>query len=172
MSEPFLAEVRLWGLNFAPRGWAFCDGQVLSIAQNAALFSLVGTTFGGDGRATFGLPDLRGRAALHPGQGPGLTARRWGEKGGDENVTLAVAQLPSHSHALQASSAEAEDDAPAGNVPAASEDVPLFAEAGNLVNMNAAALGTVGGGQPHTNLQPCLALNFCIALTGIYPPRN
>ncbi|MCO6457620.1 MAG: phage tail protein [Pirellulaceae bacterium] len=172
MSEPFLAEIRLWGFNFAPRGWAFCDGQLLQISQNTALFALVGSTFGGDGRSTFALPDLRGRAPVHPGQGPGLSARRWGEKGGDENVTLTEAQLPSHSHALQASSDEAEDDAPAGHVPAASEDVPLFAEAGNLVNMNAAALGNSGGGEPHANLQPYLALNFCIALTGIFPPRN
>ncbi|MCO6457616.1 MAG: phage tail protein [Pirellulaceae bacterium] len=172
MSEPFIAEIRIWGLNFAPRGWAFCDGQLLSIAQNTALFSLLGTTFGGDGTTTFGLPDMRGRAPLHPGQGPGLSLRRLGDRAGAENDTLSLGEVPSHSHTLQASSNEADDDAPEGNVPAASEDVPLFAEAGALVDMKSGALGTTGSGQPHPNMQPFLVLNFTLALTGIFPSRS
>lgn len=170
MSEPFVAEIKIFAGNFAPRGYAFCDGQLLQIAQNTALFSLVGTTYGGDGRVTFGLPDLRGRAPMHPGSGPGLTPRILGQRSGTERVTLADSQIPSHSHAVRAAS-ESETDDPAGAVLGATED-EAYGPASNLVDMASSAVGATGGGQSHDNMQPFLVLNFIIALVGLYPSRS
>ena len=173
MSDPFLGEIRMFGGNFAPRNWALCDGQLLSISSNSALFSLLGTIYGGDGRTTFALPDLRGRVPIHVGSGPGLTNRPIGEKAGVENVTISAAQLPTHTHPMGASSRAGDSASPTGAVPAA---VPLTARystspaaAGN--EMNAAAVGSAGGSQPHDNLQPFQCVNFIIAVAGIYPSR-
>jgi microcystin-dependent protein len=167
----------MWALNFAPRGWAFCDGQLLPIAQNTALFSLIGTTYGGDGRTTVGLPDLRGRAAMHPGRGPGLTARRLGEKGGATTATLSVAQMASHTHALETSPSPGEQSGP--NVPAGSQNAlsrsvggNTYGDPNNLVAMASQMLPDEGNGQPHDNRQPYLGLVFTIALTGLYPSRS
>ena len=171
MSEPFIAEIRIFAGNFAPRGWAFCNGQLLPISQNTALFSLIGTTYGGDGRTTTALPNLEGRAPMHPGRGPGLTARRLGERGGAETVTLTEAQMPSHGHDYQGTNATAQQAEPGGAHPARSPDEDAYGS-GATVAMSADATGHNGGGQPHNNLQPFLVLNFIIALTGLYPSRS
>jgi len=172
MSEPFIAEIRIFGFNFAPRGWAFCNGQLLPVAQNTALFSLVGTTYGGDGRTTFGLPNLQGRAPMHPGRGPGLTARRLGQSGGTETVTLTEAQMPAHTHKMSCNSNDANSQSAAGGF-LATEIGPaqMYATTG-AASMASDAVGTTGGGQAHTNPQPFLSVNFCIALMGLYPPRS
>lgn len=174
MSEPFTAEIRIFAGNFAPRGWAFCDGQLLPIAQNTALFSLIGTTYGGDGRTTTALPNLQGRAPMHPGRGPGLTSRRLGEKVGVETVTLSEAQIPSHSHTARGVTSPGEVGAPT-NTKSMGRSLGVSAyhtSATNLVDMASETLSTTGGGQAHTNLQPFLTLNFIIALVGLYPSRG
>lgn len=175
MSEPFIAEIRIFAGNFAPRSWAFCDGQLLPISNNTALFSLIGTTYGGDGRTTMALPDLQGRAPMHPGRGPGLTARRLGEKVGVETVTLTEAQIPSHRHTARAENTF-------GNVTTPDNTSSLTRSAAgnayqsnttaNLVDMASGTLSTTGGGQSHDNVQPYLTLNFIIALQGLYPSRS
>ena len=167
MSEPFLAEIRIVGFNFAPRGWAFCDGQLLSIAENSALFSLLGTTYGGDGRTTFGLPDLRGRVAIHEGQGPGLSARSLGSKGGAEQVTLTTAQIPNHAHALQVSPDAGDPMDPISAV----LDSSITLSRGTP-DAKARVLTTTGSGQAHPNMQPYTTLNAVIALQGVFPSRN
>ncbi len=174
MSEPFIGEIRMFGGNFAPRGWALCDGQLLRIADNSALFSLLGTIYGGDGRTTFGLPDLRGRVPVHMGQGPGMTNRRIGQRAGAETVTLSTAELPSHTHAMGASSQAGTSAGPAAAVPAAVGLTAQYSTAGASPGneMNAAAIGAAGGGQAHTNVQPFQCVNFIIALTGLFPSRN
>ncbi len=173
MSEPFTAEIRIFAGNFAPRGWAFCDGQLLPISQNTALFSLIGTTYGGDGRSTTALPNLKGRAPMHPGRGPGLTARRLGQRGGVEMVTLTEAQMPNHTHTLIGTEEEGEDDDPGNRYTGA---VPLVQQsyglANNLQDMAPQALPNAGGSQAHNNLQPYLTMNFIIALVGLYPSRG
>ncbi|WP_346857049.1 tail fiber protein [uncultured Draconibacterium sp.] len=178
--DPFIGQIVMFGGNFAPRGWAFCDGQLLSIAQNTALFSILGTTYGGDGRTTFGLPDLRGRVPMHPGNGPGLSSRRLGEKGGVENVTLTTAQLPSHSHTgtgtVQSASGQPDESNPAGMVPASlTNGAEGYAETPNG-NMKAngvdLTIANNGGNQSHTNVQPFQCVNYIIALVGIYPSRS
>ena len=173
MSEPFVGEIRMFAGNFAPRGWAFCDGQLLAVSQNDALFSLLGTTYGGDGRTTFGLPDLRGRIPIHAGHGPGLSERRLGSKGGAENVTLTVNQLPSHSHEpVQGDNEVADDFAPADKT-LANTTYDLYIEGTTPnVNMSAEAVTNVGGSRSHTNLMPFLCIHFIIALVGIYPSRH
>ena len=172
MSEPFVAEIRIFAGNFAPRGWAFCNGQLLPISQNTALFSLIGTTYGGDGRSTTALPDLPGRAPMHPGRGPGLTDRRLGERGGVETVTLTEAQMPNHTHPLQAAAEPADRPAPSGAVLArAVGAAPYGADTGHVA-MADGALTPSGGSQAHNNLQPFLAINFIIALVGLYPSRS
>lgn len=172
MSEPFVGEIRMFAGNFAPRGWAFCDGQLLAVSQNDALFSLLGTIYGGDGRTTFGLPDARGRVPIHAGSGPGLSPRRLGAKGGAENVTLTVNQLPSHTHPMNASMDLAADSNPQGNVPGQSPSIDLYIEDTQTQNMASTALTNTGGSRSHTNLSPFLCINMIIALVGIYPSRN
>lgn len=167
MSEPFLAEIRIVGFNFAPRGWAFCDGQILPINQNQSLYSLLGTTYGGDGRTSFALPDLRGRTPIHIGQG-----HQQGQRSGEETHTLSATEMPAHSHALEASSTDANQAAAVGNVLARSTTPEAYRDPTNLQNMMSGTVANVGGGQAHENMQPYLALNFCIALQGLFPSRN
>jgi microcystin-dependent protein len=175
MSEPFVGEIRMFAGNFAPRGWAFCDGQLLAVSQNDALFSLLGTIYGGDGRTTFGLPDMRGRLPIHAGHGPGLSERRLGAKGGAENVTLTVNQLPNHGHTMEAVSQIGTEATPQNNVLArATANNPYFSPAATAptVNMATTSIGATGGSRSHTNLMPYLCVHFIIALVGIYPSRN
>ena len=179
MSEPFIAEVRIFAGNFAPRGWAFCDGQLLPVANNTALFSLIGTTYGGDGRTTTALPNLQGRSAMHPGRGPGLTARRLGEKVGVETVTLSEAQIPSHTHSLGGSSEDADIIADGGGTPANNRTLAttgggrIYTDStANIMSLATSAVSNTGGSQAHSNVQPYLTLNFIIALVGLYPSRG
>lgn len=173
MSEPFVGEIRMFAGNFAPRGWAFCDGQLLAVSQNDALFSLLGTIYGGDGRTTFGLPDLRGRIPIHAGTGPGLSPRRLGAKFGTEEETITVNQLPRHNHPLQARAFVADTRNPQNKVlaqPATFLYSPVPTTP--LVNFSTQAVSNVGGSQSHFNLMPFLCVNFIIALFGIYPSRQ
>lgn len=172
MSEPFVGEIRMFAGNFAPRGWAFCDGQLLAVSQNDALFSLLGTIYGGDGRTTFGLPDLRGRIPIHAGHGPGLSERRLGSKGGAEKETLTVNQLPSHTHAAHGSTGNGLDPNPQGNVLASSTVLEPYYNGPQDTNLAASSITNIGGSQPHTNLMPFLCIHFIIALFGIYPSRH
>jgi microcystin-dependent protein len=171
MSDPFIGEIRMFAGNFAPRGWAFCDGQLLSVAQNSALFSLFGTLYGGDGRTTFGLPDLRGRIPVHQGTGPGLTPRRLGTRVGEEAHTLSLNELPAHSHDLYASSAPADQHNPAGHV-LAKTPVAFYDNGAVDVSLNPEAISDIGGSKAHSNLMPTLCVNFIAALVGIYPARH
>lgn len=170
MSEPFLAEVRMVGFNFAPRGWAFCDGQILPINQNQSLYSLLGTTYGGDGRTSFALPDLRGRAPIHVGRSNGGDEHTLGQKSGEETHTLSVNELPNHRHEIMASSANADAPTPSGHVLASANNV--WHDSSNLTGLRSGTIAPTGGGQAHDNMQPSLALNFCIALQGLFPSRN
>ncbi len=173
MSEPFVAEVRIFAGNFAPRGWAFCNGQLLPVSQNTALFSLIGTTYGGDGRTTTALPNLEGRAPMHPGRGPGLTSRRLGQRGGTETVTLSEAQMPNHTHTLRGRNAPASANAPSTNTSLARSSLGFaYKDATPGVSLNAGSLKNTGGSQFHNNLQPFLTMNFIIALVGLYPSRS
>lgn len=172
MSEPFVGEIRMFAGNFAPRAWAFCDGQLLAVSQNDALFSLLGTVYGGDGTTTFGLPDLRGRIPLHAGTGPGLSPRRLGSRAGGEKVTLTTNQLASHSHDFNANTAEADSLAPEGRVTAEGVGVSVYADVGQDVSMASNMVDRTGGDLSHTNLMPTLCVNFIIALFGIYPSRH
>jgi len=173
MSEPFVGEIRMFAGNFAPRGWAFCDGQLLAISQNDELFSLLGTIYAGDGRTTFGLPEMRGRIPIHAGTGPGLSQRQLGNKAGQEKVTLTVNQLSSHSHTMMGSTDPANETRPAGNVPGSDLAIDSYFEnPPSAPGMAAAAISNIGGSQSHTNLQPFLCVHFIIALFGIYPSRS
>lgn len=169
MSAPFLGEIRIFPYNFAPRGWAQCDGQLLSIAQNTALFSLLGTTYGGNGTTTFGLPELRGRVPMHRGQGPGLSNYDLGQISGTETVTLTQSNMPAHGHLASANNGAASATRPAGNFPAGGGS---YATASDGSTLNAAFIQNTGGNQPFNNIQPYLVLNFCIAQEGIFPSRN
>lgn len=174
MSEPFIAEIRIFAGNFAPRNWAFCNGQLLPIAQNTALFSLIGTIYGGDGRTTTALPNLQGRAPMHPGSGPGLSTRTLGQSGGSETITLSENQLVQHTHALQASTSPATVNA-LTNTTALARSVGGFSYKGSATanaTLNTGALLPTGGSQPHNNMQPFLTINFIIALAGVYPSRD
>lgn len=166
MSEPFLAEVRIVGFNFAPRGWAFCDGQILPINQNQSLYSLLGTTYGGDGRTSFALPDMRGRTPVHVGNG-----HTQGQKSGEETHTLSANEMAQHNHGVQGTSTTANEAVPSDTRLAASNAGNPFSANKNGV-MGANTISNVGGGQAHNNMQPYLALNFCIALQGLFPSRN
>ncbi len=172
MSEPFIAEVRIFAGNFAPRGWAFCDGQLLPVSQNTALFSLIGTTYGGDGRTTTALPNLQGRAPMHPGRGPGLTSYRLGQKTGTETVTLSEAQMPNHTHTPRANTSLGDEPQPANMALARSNVRYQQNTTSNLVNMSDQAMPSAGGSQAHNNLQPYITMNFIIALVGLYPSRG
>lgn len=172
MSEPFVGEIRMFAGNFAPRGWAFCDGQLLAVSQNDALFSLLGTIYGGDGRTTFGLPDVRGRVPIHAGQAPGLSERRLGAKGGAEHVTLTANQIPSHTHAFSASTATGAQTNLENNVLAESPQIQMYIEDSPSAALNSASISSVGGSQDHSNIMPYLCVNFIIALFGIYPSRH
>lgn len=170
MADPFVAEIRIFPFNFAPRGWAWCDGQLLPLSQNTALFSLLGTTYGGNGKSNFALPDLQGRAPMHPGQGPGLSLHDLGETGGSETVTLLESEIPAHSHAFSMSLRPADNLNPAGLALGTGNNV--YAAPANLVSMSPNALPPAGGDQPHNNLMPYLTFYFCIALQGVFPPRT
>src|SRR5262245_47062830 len=172
MPDQFVGEVRIFAGTFAPTGWAFCDGQLLSISQNTALFSLLGTAFGGDGVSTFALPDLQGRAPIHAGQGPGLTPRTRGEKSGSEAHQLTVAQMPSHPHTMGASGANGTTATPAGGVPARDPAGPPQYAASADVDLGATAINSAGGGGAHNNMQPFLSVNYIIALSGAFPPHG
>lgn len=172
--DPFVGEIRMFAGTFAPRGWAFCNGQLMPIAQNTALFSLLGTTYGGDGKTNFALPDLQGRAPLQPRQGPGLMSYDLGQSGGESNVVLNSTHLPSHSHEAAASSAGGSQSAPQAGLWASAGRgrPPLYTDAANgTVAMAGSALSTAGGGQPHNNMQPFLAVSFIIAMQGVFPAR-
>jgi microcystin-dependent protein len=174
VADPFVAEIRIFPFNFAPRGWAWCDGQLLPLSQNTALFSLLGTTYGGNGKTNFALPDLQGRTPMHPGQGPGLSLHDLGETGGSEFVSLLESEIPAHAHVIRDHDLDlAELNAPAPNrVLAQSANGTAYGAPVNLVNMSSQALAPAGGDQPHNNLQPYLTFYFCIALQGVFPPRG
>jgi microcystin-dependent protein len=185
MSDQYLGEIRVFGFNFAPQGWAMCNGQLMSITQNTALFSLIGTYYGGDGISTFALPNLQSRVAIHQGQGPGLTPYVLGEAAGTEAVTLNAQQMPQHNHLVFCNGAATgrggttfgggAGETPVNNFPglAASPANAVYAPARSSVDtMNQSMVQFVGGNQPHNNVQPFLTLTFCIALVGIYPPRG
>lgn len=163
MAEPFLSEIRLMSFVFAPKGWALCNGQLLPINQNQALFSLLGTTFGGDGRVNFALPDLRGRVPIHTGSGHTL-----GERGGEQAHTLSIAELPTHTHVLNGTTNTGNTPVPTNNILADSPS-QLYAAPSSLTSLNSGAVANTGGSQAHLNMQPFLTLSFCIALQGIFP---
>jgi microcystin-dependent protein len=171
MADPFVAEIRIFPFNFAPKGWAWCDGQIMPLSQNTALFSLLGTTYGGNGKSNFALPDLQGRVPMHPGQGPGLSLHDLGEMGGSDTVTLLESEIPAHTHTLRVSPDDADLNGPAPDrVLARSSGAFAYSAAQNLVSMPAMALA--GGDAPHNNMQPYLTFYFCIALQGVFPPRT
>ncbi len=171
MSEPFVGEIRMFAGNFAPRSWAFCDGQLLAVSQNDALFSLFGTIYGGDGRTTFGLPDMRGRIPIHQGTGPGLSDRRLGSQGGQENVSLTANQVGAHTHSFMAENAPAGDGSPAGNTVATATGANIYGSGAGSA-MSPSTITATGAGQPHTNLMPTLCVHFIVALFGVYPSRQ
>lgn len=174
MADPFVAEIRIFGFQFAPKGWALCNGQLLPLSQNTALFSLLGTTFGGDGKSTFALPNMQGNAPMHPGQGPGLSLHDLGEQAGSETVSLTTSQMPLHSHGVGAQtvplSAIADPTGATLSRPA-SGNLYFDGAGASIVAMATQAISVNGGGNPHNNMQPYLTLNFCIALQGVYPQR-
>jgi len=173
MSEPFVGEIRMFAGNFAPLGWAYCDGQLLAVANNDALFSLLGTIYGGDGRTTFGLPDLRGRIPIHAGSGPGLSPRALGAKGGAEKVTITTNELPSHTHDASATASTAGSGDPTGRVPANTSPTNVYSTSlATAQTLSSAAVSSTGGSQSHTNIMPYLCVHFIIALFGIYPSRH
>lgn len=176
MADPFVAEIRVFPFNFAPRGWAWCDGQLLPISQNTALFSLLGTTYGGNGQSNFALPDLQGRVPMHPGQGPGLSLHDLGETGGTETVSLLESEIPSHTHTLRANGAGGgEVGTPTGaHLARPRRAGALYQSVTNsaLVDTAPEALAPAGGDAPHNNLQPYLTFYFCIAMQGVFPPRG
>ena len=176
MADPFVAEIRIFPFNFAPKGWAFCDGQLLPLSQNTALFSLLGTTYGGDGKSTFALPDLQGSAAMHPGQGPGLSQHFLGEQSGVETVTLLVSEIPVHAHSVGRALGDLGNSiTPVNSVwaqaAAGRGAAALYKDGAPTGQVNINSLAITGGGLPHNNLQPYLTLNFCIALQGVFPQR-
>ena len=179
MSEPFIGEIKIFGGNYAPRGWAFCNGQLLPISQNTALFSILGNTFGGDGRSTLGLPNMQGRAPMHPGQGPGLSQRRLGERGGVDQVTLDETHMPSHSHHLQAGTGvgplgRGNTNDPIGNYTSVPTSGNQYASSGTKTPMSADAVSHKGSANPspHNNMQSFLTMNFIVALAGQFPSRS
>jgi microcystin-dependent protein len=173
MAEPFLGEIRMFGFNFAPAGWAMCNGQILPINQNTALFSLLGTFYGGDGISTFALPNLQSRVPINQGQGIGLSPYNIGQTGGAESVTLSTGQMPVHTHPVACNTGGGNQASPANGFPAVeSTGTSLDYHSATNGSMSPTMIGAAGGGQSHTNLQPFLCVNFCIALQGIFPSRN
>ena len=178
MSNPFVAEIRIFPFNFAPTGWAFCNGQILSLSQNTALFSLLGTTYGGDGKSNFALPNLQGNAPMHPGQGPGLSLHDLGETGGSDTVTLLMSEIPIHSHTvncIDGGRVGGQTGQPGNSILVKTGGSPANAYInGGVPNqtMNQNMVTPAGGGQPHNNMMPYLTLNFCIAMQGVFPPRS
>ena len=172
MAVPFVAEIRVFPFNFAPKGWAWCDGQLLPLSQNTALFSLLGTTYGGNGKSNFALPDLQGRAPMHPGQGPGLSLHDLGESAGSETVTLLLSEIPLHPHGLNVSSSDdAENNIPTNDALTRAK-LNIYSSNTTVVQMAPEALAPAGGSQPHNNMMPYLTFYFCIALQGVFPPRG
>lgn len=175
MADPFVAEIRIFPFNFAPKGWAFCNGQLLPISQNTALFSLLGTTYGGNGQSNFALPNLQGSTPMHPGQGPGLSLHDLGEASGTETVTLLATEMPAHNHSMNGrpTAAVQPQTSPVGFAASRSNSRPYSpANAQSNGQMNATAALPTGGSLPHNNMMPSLTLNFCIALQGVFPPRT
>ncbi len=173
MADQFVAEIRIFPFNFPPTGWAFCNGQLMPISQNTALFSLLGTFYGGDGKSTFALPNLQGSAPMHQGQGQGLSERFLGEQSGSESVTLIQTEIPAHTHGLNAVGAIADAKGPSGNCFAVSQNGNIYtAGPSPQVTMQPTALASAGGTLPHNNMMPYLTVNFCIAMQGIFPPRG
>jgi microcystin-dependent protein len=175
MADPFVAEIRIFPFNFAPKGWAFCDGQILPISQNTALFSLLGTTYGGNGQSTFALPNMEGNAPMHPGQGKGLSLHDLGEVGGSQFVTLLESEMPSHNHIAQSYDVDPADNRiPAPNMSFGTPGTGFIYDPNNsqLATMAPQAIAPAGGSLPHNNMQPFLTLSFCIALQGVFPPRS
>ncbi|MBL7783841.1 MAG: phage tail protein [Saprospiraceae bacterium] len=170
--DPFVAEIRIMANNFAPTGWAFCAGQILPLSQNTALFSLLGTTYGGNGKSTFALPDMQGNAPMFWGQGPGLSLRDLGEMGGVQSVTLLESEIPSHNHNVMTVNDTGDTNQPANNGVARSSGASVFGSAGGTVTMGLNSIAVTGSSFPHNNMQPYLVLNFVIALQGVYPPRT
>lgn len=176
MADPFVAEIRIFPFNFAPKGWAFCNGQLMPLSQNTALFSLLGTTYGGDGKSTFALPNMQDNSPMHPGQGNGLSLHDLGETGGTPTVTLLISEIPAHAHFVGRAKADSGDSVtPVGSVWAQSAagrgGAALYHEAPATGKVNPNSLAPTGGSLPHNNMQPYLTLNFCIALQGVFPPR-
>jgi microcystin-dependent protein len=172
MADPFVAEIRIFPFNFAPKGWAFCDGQLMPLSQNTALFSLLGTTYGGDGKSNFALPNMQGNVPMHPGQGPGLSLHDLGETGGSETVTLLESEIPPHAHAMMGATPPATSNLANGFILTRSVNGSAYGAAANLATLDPNTLTPTGGDQPHNNMQPYLTLNFCIALQGVFPPRT
>jgi microcystin-dependent protein len=174
MADPFVAEIRIFPFNFAPKGWAFCDGQLMPLSQNTALFSLLGTTYGGDGKSTFALPNMQGNAAIHAGQGTGLSLYDLGQSGGSETVTLLESEIPAHAHGILANINPSNLAAPSPlrSYARSAPGTAYKATSANITAFSDQALAPAGGDQPHNNLMPYLTLNFCIALQGVFPPRT
>ena len=172
MADPFVAEIRIFPFNFAPKGWAWCDGQLLPLSQNTALFSLLGTTYGGNGKSNFALPNLQGRAPMHPGQGPGLSLYNLGEQGGSETVTLLESEIPAHSHGMNSRLGSRQKFSIPTNNQFTTSAASIYDAGPPQTTLAPEALSPVGGDQPHNNMQPYLTVNFCIALQGVFPPRT
>lgn len=172
MADPFVAEIRIFPFNFAPKGWAWCDGQLLPLSQNTALFSLLGTTYGGNGKSNFALPDLQGAAPMHPGQGPGLSLHDLGEMGGSETVTLLESEIPAHNHIVSVSAGDGSEQTPVAQRLATGIGIGQYAPVGPFTQLSFNTLAPAGGSQPHNNLMPYLTFYFCIALQGVFPPRG
>jgi microcystin-dependent protein len=173
VADPFVAEIRIFPFNFAPQGWAWCDGQLLPLSQNTALFSLLGTTYGGNGKSNFALPNLQGSAPMHPGQGPGLSLHDLGEVGGSDTVTLLESEIPAHTHTQRADTIDlADTNVPSGEAAFAQSSGGTLYQAGTNTQLAPQALAPAGGDQPHNNLQPYLTFHFNIALQGVFPPRT
>jgi len=173
MADPFVAEIRIFPFNFAPKGWAWCNGQLMPISQNTALFSLLGTVYGGDGKSNFALPDLMGSAPMHPGQGPGLSLHDLGETGGTQAVTLLQSEMPVHTHSMMAATDIGDQNSPTGRVLTISNNGPAYAvPASPLTQLSPSTLAPAGGSSPHNNMMPFLTFYFNIALQGVYPPRS
>ncbi|QSW91323.1 phage tail protein [Flavobacterium endoglycinae] len=171
--DPFVAEIRIFPFNFAPKGWAFCNGQILPLSQNTALFSLLGTMYGGDGKSNFALPNMQGNAPMHPGQGPGLSLHNLAEQSGSETVTLLESEIPNHSHSVMAAPLNSQSTSPANNSLGRGNPIRVYTDTGGqTVQMGLNTIAPTGGTQPHNNMMPYLTLNFCIALQGVYPPRT